>query len=381
MAAFKRAAAGAAVLAAFAAVGCGGSDDETSATSSPKAKPTEAGTAAGLGPTAADPKIKVAKKTIGVVDLTRASPIDNNTDLTIEAATKALGWDVKIIDAQGDPQQVARAAQTLVNSKVDGLITLSVDAPLIKQSLEQARSQKIPTCAVQGGQAPTEDYDAQYTENERDWGIKSAQFFVEQNPEAKIIMLKSTTIFAGKERVAGFEEGINAAPGAKIVFGPEIDLTDPVGSTTAAVENGLKAHPDATAVWPAYDLMVDPAVSALKRSGKSDVVTMGQFATPPMVKSLTGGTAVKSLVINPISKGGATCIDQFLKVFEKGATMDRDALEKLGGLENTVLTEDELKAQLVPGVPDDAAVDRVNPPGKILEPFIASWQKDYPAGS
>lgn len=373
---------------ALVASGCGsdnksGTSSTVAATTAAPAETTSATASTGtpsLGPDAPDPRIKVAKKKIGVVDLTRAgSPIDNNTDLTIESAGKALGWDVQVIDAQGDPQKVARAAQTLVNQKVDGIITLSVDAPLIRQALTQARSNNIATCAVQGGQAPNDLYDAQYTENERNWGEVSANYFTNLNPKSKIISLKSTTIFAGKERVAGFNDALKSAPGSSVVFAPEIDLTDPIGSTTKNVEDGLTAHPDANTVWPVYDVSVASSAAALKRSGKTDIANLGQFATPPTLAALQGDTSVKAIVINPISKGAATCIDQFLKVFQDGKKMDRNALAAVGGIKNEVLTQDQVASRLVKDLPKNANVDHIYPPGVILDPFLTEWRKSYPA--
>jgi ABC-type sugar transport system substrate-binding protein len=202
----------------------------------------------------------------------------------------------------------------------------------------------------------------------------SAEYFNQLEPGSKVIALKSTTIFAGKARLEGFKEALEG----EIPFEREINLEDPVGETTKAVQDALVSNPDATGVWPEYDSFTQSAAAAVQREGK-DLPVLGYFASPENVKSMTSGGLIKAIVETNISKGATMCLDQFLKHFEKGTPINKNALKEAGGLEYEVITAEEIGEHLYPGLSESANVDHVNPPGAILKPFLASWAKEYPA--
>jgi ABC-type sugar transport system substrate-binding protein len=361
--------------------GCGSSSTSSSSSSStPSTSSTSTSAANGgaaLGPTSKDAKISVKPETIGVVDLTRESPIDNNTDETIEAAGKALGWSVKVINTKGNPLQATKAAESLVDQGVNGFISVSVEGAAIRPALTNAKSKKIATCSTQGGEEPSTLYDAQYGEDEQRMGELSAKFYIENNPNAQIIALKSTTIFAGKSRLAGFKAGL-APTKAKIIFEREINLENFAQESGKAVQDGIAANPSATAVWPEYDSFTQPATAAVTRTGK-ELPVLGYFASPETLANLQKNTPVKGIAEADISKGAAVCLTQFITHFEKGAPMNRKALDEMGGLNYQVFTPANIGAALYPGLSATANVDHVNPPGKVLAPFITEWQTNYPA--
>ncbi|HVS99896.1 MAG TPA: substrate-binding domain-containing protein [Solirubrobacterales bacterium] len=356
--------------------GCGGGGSSSSSNEGSTESGGENANLPALGPTSKDPKISVKPRTIGVLDVSREAPIDNNTDETIIAAGKALGWDVKVVNAGGNPEKITKGAEALIGEGVDGFISVSVEGPSIRQALTTAKSNGTPTCSVLGGEAPADLYDAQYEEDETKMGSVAAGWYLENETSPKLIVLKSTTIPAGRLRLAGFLKQLEGS-GAEVVFEREINLEDPVGETAKAVQDALVAAPDATAVWPEYDGFTQTAASTVQREGK-DLPVLGYYASPGNLQSLNSGGPIKVILDNNVAKGAAVCLDQFLKHFETGAAIDRDALKKAGGLEYILFDAENAKKYLYPGLPESANVDHVFPPGAILKPFLAQWRNEYP---
>ena len=95
-------------------------------------------------PNAAGAKLKLPKKTIGVMGPVNAAEIIKlGTDATV-AAAKALGWKTIQVDPGGDPAKMAAGMTSLVNAHVDAIVLTTIEPGVIASGLRAAKRAGIP---------------------------------------------------------------------------------------------------------------------------------------------------------------------------------------------------------------------------------------------
>ncbi|MDX6215952.1 MAG: ribose transport system substrate-binding protein [Frankiales bacterium] len=99
-------------------------------------------------PTDANPAAKGKK--IAIVAVGMASPTVAVGAAGVQKAAAAIGWQSKLYDAKLDPAQFPVLVKEAVASKVDGIVGVGLDAPLVKAAVQQATAAGIPTISVQG---------------------------------------------------------------------------------------------------------------------------------------------------------------------------------------------------------------------------------------
>src|SRR5690349_22302413 len=62
-----------------------------------------------------------------------------------QAAAKAKGWEVNVIDTKGDVAAVISRIEDVVTQKVDAIV-INVDPSQVKAGLQSAKDAKIPVC-------------------------------------------------------------------------------------------------------------------------------------------------------------------------------------------------------------------------------------------
>jgi ribose transport system substrate-binding protein len=65
-----------------------------------------------------------------------------------EEAGAVLGWNVNVVNGQGDPSVWSSAVQNAVAAKVDGIMLIAISPALIKQGVAQAKAAGIPVVAT-----------------------------------------------------------------------------------------------------------------------------------------------------------------------------------------------------------------------------------------
>src|ERR1700682_2622413 len=70
-----------------------------------------------------------------------------------QAAAKAKGWDVNVIDTKGDVAAVISRIEDMVTQKVDAIV-INVDPSQVKAGLQSAKDAKIPVFGMDAGGDP-----------------------------------------------------------------------------------------------------------------------------------------------------------------------------------------------------------------------------------
>jgi ribose transport system substrate-binding protein len=312
----------------------------------------------------------VAKKTVGLVDIIAQSPIDFKTDQMVMLIGKKLGWNVKFIDGAGDPAKSARALQSFVTQKVDMIIANSIDAAFVRAQLKAAQRAKIPVFETNAGNKKSPLFTAMYNEDETTMGRILMQYIVKNVKNAKIGDLTTKLNYAGNLREAAIRKVVAQSGGkAKILQATEVDLTNPVVSTTKIVTDMLTAHPDINAIYAVFDNMAAAAANAVRAKGKArSAGVYTYFTTPANLRFLRSSSSpVQAVADANLPFGAVIAFDQYLHRTLKGKPVDQNAEKKAGGLAYRVVDKKNVPK-----------TGEVFSNAKTLAPYLAKWAKDFP---
>lgn len=199
------------------------------------------------------------------------------TNAAVEAA-KAVGWKVRIIDAQLDANNgYVTAMQTAVATHPDAIATIGgIDCSQIKQPLAAAKAAGIPVLGVVandcddpqepgGPTAPLFASKLLYNETADSAGTLYGQIGEQQaaaaingtNGKARVIRVQFTTAAVGKYETQGQNKVFAKCPDCKIVETIGFTSTDlaPGGPLPQKFATALAKHPDANAVIYGFDII------------------------------------------------------------------------------------------------------------------------------
>ncbi len=139
--------------------------------------------------------------------------------------------------------------------------------------------------------------------------------------KAMIIQIEGTTGSSpANDRRKGFEEGIKASPGMKIIASQSGDFVRDKGRQVA--ETLLQAHSDATAVYAHNDEMAIGALAALEAAGKKagqDVMVVSVDGTRDALQAIIDGKMLATVECNP--KFGPKAFETLAR-YAKGETIE-----------------------------------------------------------
>jgi ribose transport system substrate-binding protein len=99
-------------------------------------------------PTGSNPAVK--GKTIGIVAVGMASTTIADGVAHLQEALKDIGWSYKLYDAKLDPSAFPKMVEAAIADKVDGIVGMGLDAPLVKGALADAKAAGIETVGFEG---------------------------------------------------------------------------------------------------------------------------------------------------------------------------------------------------------------------------------------
>lgn len=319
--------------------------------------------------------IKLPKITIGYLRYVGQSPADQRIFGAAEAAAKVLGWKVIQCDGQGDPVKMASCGNTLLDQKIDVLLTDGIPQTLIASALRRARAMGVPAVYSGGSQDKADLYDAGYVPPDGQMGEVLAKYVSEQiaNKPGGVIV-QGFPAGWGKERVDALK-----ASGVKIASEQDADAANLVQGTQQQIAAQLNQHPDASAVWITFETAVLGASQAItaKFPGKTFpdrplLVTF--YANKPTLQMIAQGK-VDAAVEDSLEWSSWVAVDQIAELVGRKTKMSQDLRPNYGvGLDfwrPTLVTKDNLPK----------AGTYVAPPVDYAGFFTAKWADEFGAGN
>jgi ABC-type sugar transport system substrate-binding protein len=273
---------------------------------------TTATTAGGAPSESAQSKVRLPKKTIGVMGpINAAEIIKLGTDATV-ASAKALGWKTIQVDPLGDPAKMASGMTSLVNSNVDAIVLTTIEPAVIASGLRAAKAKGIPVIDTHtqthssplfAGEyflSPQKEFDLLFARMRKDLPRGSEIGLIElpQFLNAKI---------AGDLMVAAAKRA-----GWKIVARHDTDVQNSVPDVQRAVGDMIRANAGIDAIWGCCDFAPTGAIPAIRSSGKN-IKVYALHGIPSSISSARGGLAV--LEVSEYQKGGMIAMDELAAFF------------------------------------------------------------------
>jgi len=305
------------LLMCLAVSGCGGTDTETPAQEE------------------SDLQLNV----LGILSLGESlEGVNRLTSATREAA-EAIGWDVRLVDAQGDPSKAATGMRSLVQQGVDAIVDAAVEPSIIAQGLTEAREAGIPVVGLSLGSAPE--------------GIVADFAHDDQGNTALIDDELARLVPRGSDVAATRFLGLQATEKRYEQFRLDAekygwnvvavhDLTPPDFGTDAQTwtQSMLTANPGVAGVWTGSD----PAAAGVARgiaAVRSDAIVVGFNGDMDALAAIRSGGPFKATVAAGLEEGAWGAVDVLLQVLAGEPVESGQQI----GLPGAIVTEENVPAE------------------------------------
>lgn len=317
------------------------------------------GAGSSTGGTAA--KIKLPKKTIGIMGPVNAAEIIKlGTDAT-EAAAKALGWKTIQVDPFGDPAKMASGMTSLVNSHVDAIVLTTIEPGVIQSGLRAAKAAGIPVIDTHTLTHSSPLFAGEYFLNPpTEFSLLLARM-KKDIPRGTEIGTINLPQFLNAKIAGDLMVKAAKANGWKIVASHDADVQNSVPDVQRAVGDMLRAHPKIKVIWGCCDFVPTGALPAIRSSGKQ-VKVYALHGIPSSIPQAKSGLAV--LEVAEYQKGSIIAIDQLANYFATGAPIAKRT-PRQGAYKMTIID----KGNAGKGYPFLTS--------KMLAPYVAKWKQQY----
>jgi ABC-type sugar transport system substrate-binding protein len=306
-------------------------------------------------------KVRLPKKTIGVMGPVNAAEIIKlGTDATV-AAAKALGWKTIQVDPGGDPAKMASGMTSLVNAHVDGIVLTTIEPGVIASGLRAAKAARIPVIDTH-----TLTHSSP---------LFAGEYFLSPPKEFRLLLarMKSSIPRGSEIGTINLPQFLNAkiaadlmvaaakTNGWSIVASHDTDVANSVPDVQKAVGDMIRAHPNLKAIWSCCDFGPTGAIPAIRASGKT-IRVYSLHGIPSSIPQAATGLAV--LEVAEYQKGGIIAIDQLARHFATGAPIAKRT-PKQYAYKMTIVNQANARR----GYP--------YPTRPMLASFVKKWKKLY----
>ncbi len=229
-------------------------------------------------------------KVLGIVSITVNDPNNQATIAGAKAEAEAKGWQVSVVDANGNADQANSAIQNFVQRKAVAIIDLVFPTTSLRAGLLAAQKAKIPVATWGGGLGDgvvISDGD----------GGPFAQPIVDKmlkdmNGKGAILALTYHTGQVCREREDIFDKALASHPEIKIQK-EEVHIPGYIQDGAQYATAWLASHRKGSgslAVWGCWDDPTLGAISSLKQQHRTDVLTYGENGDPAAIAAVKDGT-------------------------------------------------------------------------------------------
>ena len=269
--------------------------------------------ALGLGMTAGG-TASAAGLLIGFSQATLQSPFYVQLKTGAEAAAKASGDTLVVLDANGDVNKQNNDIQDLITRGVKVLIINPVNPDAVAPALSAASDAHIPVMTVD--RAIHGDVVTYVGRDNEKMGQIVGQVVAERlkqaGPGAKIIEIQGDaggTVMAARRD--GFNKAVQAA-GDKVVMGPYAEYVR--SNAVTAMQDLLQSNPDVKAIYAHNDDMALGALQVLRENNRKDVLVAGVDGLSEAVNDIASGTQYVATASNDPIRLGAVTIETAQKI-------------------------------------------------------------------
>lgn len=243
---------------------------------------------------------------IGFSQATLQSPFYVQLKTGAEAAAKASGDTLIVLDANGDVNKQNNDIQDLITRGVKVLIINPVNPDAVAPALSAASDAHIPVMTVDRAiHGDVATYVGRDNETMGRIVGETMAAHLKSSPGAKIIEIQGDaggTVMAARRD--GFNKAVQAA-GFKVVLGPYAEYVR--ANAVTAMQDLLQSNPDVKAIYAHNDDMALGALQVLRENNRKDVLVAGVDGLSEAVKDIADGNQYVATASNdPIRLGQVT---------------------------------------------------------------------------
>jgi ribose transport system substrate-binding protein len=318
-------------------------------------------TAAGPGTPAAAKKIKLPKKTIGIMGPVDAAEVIKLVNDATQQAARTLGWKTIRVDPGGDPAKMASGMTSLVNAHVNAIVLTTMEPSTIASGLRAAARAKIPVIDTHTKTQSSKLFAGEYfLPPTTEFNLLLARMKKNLPRGSKIATINLPQFLNAK--IAGNQ--IKAAAkkqGWKIVASHDADLQNLVPDVQKATGDIVRANPDLKAVWGCCDFVPAGSVPAI-RAARKNIKVYALHGVPSTIQFAKAGSAIVEMA--SYQQGAIAAIDLLAAHFARGAKIPKHLPKSLAYRMKIVD-----KSNAGKGFP--------YPTSKLLAPFKKKWARLY----
>lgn len=304
----------AAALTSLVAGACGSTSKSSANSAAPL--PTTASSAAG---SAAPSGGKTASVTVGVAAITEQSPNVLQQIAMVKQIASLLGWKVVVLNANGDPSQMAQIMSALVNQNVSAIIDIAIPPSAAPAAMAAAKTKGIPIFAQAAPLIDPNHYiAAQYAPSDATMArMLAAQIQKDYPNGGQALDLKASAITAIVIR----SQTLTAATApfhVKVAASHETDLQNAVVDTQTAVADALHANPNINMVWGLQDFEFATSVQTIKSQHLGNVGVFSFYLDPAdfqILRDAKGGKMNLAVADSPVYDSPWYAFDSMVNKF------------------------------------------------------------------
>jgi ribose transport system substrate-binding protein len=250
-------------------------------------------------------------------------------------AAKAIGWNVTLIDTQGDPTKAANSIRQAISQKAQGIVVNAFDGPTLAAPLAAAKKAGIRTVGMVAAD-PQGIYDIVMPKTlEPDGYLIGEQAYKQSGGNLKLLMFTGDEFGVVRQRVAGTERFVKdckAAGGKCEIVGKQDVIAANLGTQVPGqAATFARSHPDFTIAYTPYDGAGSFLIQGLQQSGvplnKSSMV--GFDANAPNLDIIRKDGYEKATLGFPLEWMGYQAIDNLNRMFAGQKPVELNTLHKL----------------------------------------------------
>lgn len=274
------------------------------------------------GPTTA-PAAATGKK-IGVITCANAAEGCIREANGAEEGAKAIGWDVQVLDGQGDQQKQLAACSALLDSKVDAIVLVSLNDAVLGPCMDRAKQQGTliintvsPDPRAFGGlmNVGPDDFEAGRT----------LAAYIAANSGGNVAIFDHNENPAVADRARGLKAGLSEFGASyQVVYEISVTLSQIGAPEEQLMSAFLQSHPKGTADWvyAGFDAMLAPLVDTADRAGRSELKALSIDGNLQNLDFIRKGTIEVASVGYPLEWVGWAAIDELNRAFAGKGLVD-----------------------------------------------------------
>ncbi len=244
------------------------------------------------------------KVTLGLSLSTLNNPFFVTLKEGAEAAAKAAGVDLVVVDAQDDSAKEATNVEDLIQKGIDALLVNPTDADAIVPSIQKANQAGIPVFTIDRG-ASGGDIVSHIASDNVAGGWMAGEFLCQAlGGSGKVVELEGIAgTSAARDRGQGFNDYMSSnCSGVEIVARQTANFNRAEG--LSVFENILQAQPEIAGVFAHNDEMILGAIEAAEAAGRAgEIIFVGFDAVDDAVAAVEAGQLAATIAQQPAEMG------------------------------------------------------------------------------